>query len=122
MITEQAILARLRNGEKADDIANEMINVLNKANQTYIDEQEAAANKKDELIDAIAKALNDYVIFTTPGAELGKNYITSDLLKELIEVADTLVPVQKPSADDIIADFLKELQLEQAHTKKRPKF
>lgn len=122
MITEQAILTRLRNGEKAEDIANEMIDILNKANQTYIDEQEAAANKKDELIDAIAKSLNDYVIFTTPGAEPGKDYIPSSLLKDLIKMADTLVPVQKPSADDIIADFLKELQLEQVQTKKRPKF
>lgn len=41
MINSKDILARLQNGEKAEDIANELINALNDANDAYNKEVEA---------------------------------------------------------------------------------
>lgn len=41
MVNSKDILARLQNGEKAEDIANELINALNDANDAYNKEVEA---------------------------------------------------------------------------------
>ena len=41
MVNSKEILARLQNGEKAEDIASELVNALNEANNTYLKEQEA---------------------------------------------------------------------------------
>ena len=41
MVNSKDILTRLQNGEKAEDIANELINALNDANDTYNKEVEA---------------------------------------------------------------------------------
>ena len=45
MVNSKDILARLQNGEKAEDIANELINALNDANDTY--NKEVAAKKAE---------------------------------------------------------------------------
>ena len=46
MVNSKDILARLQNGEKAEDIANELINALNDANDTY--NKEVAAKKAED--------------------------------------------------------------------------
>lgn len=80
MFTEKDILARLRNGEDAQTIANEMANILNAANKTYEDQKEAEkkrlaaekaakeaaakqleARKKKEA-DALMEAIGKWVI------------------------------------------------------------
>jgi hypothetical protein len=45
MFKVEDILARLQNGEDAGDIANEMVKVLNEANNKYQEEEEAKAKK-----------------------------------------------------------------------------
>ena len=55
MVNSKDILARLQNGEKAEDIANELINALNDANDAYNKEVEA---KKAES-EAKAKKVAD---------------------------------------------------------------
>lgn len=46
MFKVEDILARLQNGEDANDIANEMVNVLNTANDQFQKEEEAKAKAK----------------------------------------------------------------------------
>ena len=64
MFTEKDILARLQNGEDAQTIANEMADMINKANKMYADEkaaeeakkaaaEKAAIQKKEELQEII---------------------------------------------------------------------
>ena len=59
MVNPKDILARLQNGEKAEDIANELINALNDANDTY--NKEAAAKKAEDEAKAkrAAKKVTD---------------------------------------------------------------
>lgn len=46
MLIKEDILARLQNGEDANDIANELINALNEANNQFQEEEEAKAKAK----------------------------------------------------------------------------
>ena len=55
MVNSKDILTRLQNGEKAEDIANELINALNDANDTY--NKEIAAKKAED--EAKAKKIAD---------------------------------------------------------------
>ena len=83
MINEKDILARLQAGEDAQKIADEMANMLNAANATYLAEVEArkkaeaeAAKKaaeasaleeeKNELAQIIADAVMDYIDVCAP--------------------------------------------------------
>ena len=68
MVNSKDILARLQNGEKAEDIANELISALNDANDAY--NKEAAAKKAEDEAKAkkvadmqdILDALHDFCI------------------------------------------------------------
>ena len=57
MFTEKDILARLQNGEDAQTIANEMADMINKANKMYADEKAKAeeAKRAEEQKQAIQK-------------------------------------------------------------------
>ena len=83
MINEKDILARLQAGEDAQKIADELANVLNAANATYIAEVEAkkkaeaeaakkaaeaqaVEEKKNELAQIIADAVMDYIDVCAP--------------------------------------------------------
>ena len=59
MINSKDILTRLQNGEKAEDIANELINALNDANDAYNKEVEA---KKVADMQDILDLLHDFCI------------------------------------------------------------
>ena len=50
MVNSKDILTRLQNGEKAEDIANELINALNDANDTY--NKEVEAKKAEDEVKA----------------------------------------------------------------------
>ena len=50
MVNSKDILARLQNGEKAEDIANELINALNDANDAY--NKEVEAKKAEDEVKA----------------------------------------------------------------------
>jgi phosphoglycolate phosphatase-like HAD superfamily hydrolase len=57
MFDEKAILARLQNGEDAQAIANEMADMINKANKMYTDELAKAeeAKRAEEQKQAVQK-------------------------------------------------------------------
>lgn len=68
MVNSKEILARLQNGEKAEDIANELINALNSANDEYNKAQanaEAKAKreaKKMQDMQNILDLMHDFCI------------------------------------------------------------
>ena len=68
MVNSKDILTRLQNGEKAEDIANELINALNDANDAYNKEAEAkkaedeAKAKKVADMQDILDLLHDFCI------------------------------------------------------------
>ena len=64
------ILARLMNGENAEDIAKEMTEMLNDASKAYAD-QKKKDNEKMARAEAVADAINDYAAYVGyKGAEL----------------------------------------------------
>ena len=64
------ILARLMNGENAEDIAKEMTEMLNDASKAYAD-QKKKDNEKMARAEAVADAINDYAAYAGyKGAEL----------------------------------------------------
>ena len=116
MFTEKDILARLRNGEDAQTIANEMANILNAANKTYEDQKEAEkkrlaaekaakeaaakqmeARKKREA-DTLVEALGKWVIkyYAKPEEEKEYRRVLAELDgAALIAVADDVVSAMK---------------------------
>lgn len=116
MFTEKDILARLRNGEDAQTIANEMADILNAANKTYEDQKEAEkkrlaaekaakeaaakqleARKKreaDTLVEGIGKWVIKY--YAKPGEEKEYRKVLAELDgAALIAVADDVVSAMK---------------------------
>lgn len=107
MINEKDILARLQAGEDAQKIADELANVLNAANATYIAEVEAkkkaeaeAAKKaaeataieeeKNELAQIIADAVMDYIDVAAPGLMDDDDELTGEEVRKLL---DSMVPM-----------------------------
>ena len=108
MINEKDILARLRNGESATEIADELVAALNAANTTYIAEVEAAKKaaeeaakkaalaeereqEKDDLADEIAETIMDYIKLVAP--ELVED-VEGDLTgAEVRKLLDSTIPV-----------------------------
>lgn len=63
------ILARLMNGESAEDIAKEMTAMLNDASKAYADQKKD--KEKMARAEAVANAINDYAAYVGyKGAEL----------------------------------------------------
>jgi nitrate/nitrite-specific signal transduction histidine kinase len=60
MFTKEDILARLKNGDSIDAIADEVSAVLNAANDAFIESKKIDAKKAAKI--AIAKQFNDLVI------------------------------------------------------------
>lgn len=137
MFTEKDILARLQNGEDAQAIANEMADMINKANKMYADELAKAeeAKRAEEQKQAVQKQkmtdlqaiLDEFALWfqeyygIDAGDELKAESIMElidgvqeymDALKGL-EMAFGKKPavkvVKKPSADDTINQFLKNM-------------
>ena len=117
MFTEKDILARLQAGEDAQKIADEMADILNAANKTYIDQKEAEqkrleaerkakeaaakqtkARQKKEA-DALMEAIGKWVIkYYATGPEEEKKYkaVLAGLDGEvLITIADEAVNAAK---------------------------
>ena len=141
MTDVKAILARLQNGESADDIANEFANMINdavKLNDAEVQKQkeaEAAAAREESLnakAQTILDALYDYVITAAPdlAEELGDDSELYDVaqLRSIVDSALAGVklslsiaksfadepkadPKVAPSADDKIKQFLKSFGL-----------
>ena len=137
MFTEKDILARLQNGEDAQKIANEMAEMINKANKMYADEvakaeeakraeeQKQAVQKQkiadlQDILDQFAAWFQEYYNIDA------KDELKADAILEIIddvqEYMDALKNlgmvigrkpavkvVKKPSADDTINQFLKNM-------------
>ena len=133
MFTKEDILARLQNGETADDIANEMATALNEATaEKEALDAELAAKEKEETrilnakraaVDNILDALCDYLIAAGEGeyvkdvAEVKTDKVI-EMLDGSIEMAKSLEklkdlqfpmfgmdgPVAKPKVHKIVVD------------------
>ena len=137
MFTEKDILARLQNGEDAQTIANEMAEMINKANKMYADEvakaeeaKKAEERKKalelqktadlQDILDQFAAWFQEYYNIDA-GDELKADAIL-EIIDDVQEYMDALKNlgmvigrkpavkvVKKPSADDTINQFLKNM-------------
>lgn len=56
MFNKETILARLQNGEDVTKIANEITNIINEANRTYLDQKAAEEAEKKAKAEAEAQA------------------------------------------------------------------
>ena len=139
MFDEKEILTRLQNGESIEDIANEMANLINKVNKTYIDQkaaEEAAkaeakraeVQKKEdlqEILDMFIDWLNTYYdIELDDRLDADAVLELIDSVKEYVEVLkdlDSMLGSKKPAAkatksstrakssDEKISEFLKQM-------------
>lgn len=137
MFTEKDILARLQNGEDAQTIANEMADMINKANKMYADElakaeeakraeeQKQAIQKQkiadlQDILDRFAAWFQEYYNIDA-GDELKADSVLEviDGLQEYVDAFKSLEMafgknpavkvVKKASADDTINQFLKQM-------------
>ena len=135
MFTEKDILARLQNGEDVQKIADEMAQMINAANKAYADQKaaEEAAKKQNEsqkkedlqeILDMFLDWLNAHYGIGTKGDVTADQVIELiESLQEYIEALKDLEAVfgmkkpaakvvksnAKPSADDTINQFLKQM-------------
>ena len=110
MFNSANILERLRNGETPEDIANEMTNALNKAQDELKAEKAKAAQKqeKEEKLDALAERIaadmNEY-LEAAAGIELSdEERMTA---KEVRDLTDGLTPLM---------DLLKNMKVSVSET------
>lgn len=137
MFDEKVILARLQNGEDAQTIANEMADMINKANKMYADELAKAeeAKRAEEQKQAVQKQkvtdlqniLDEFALWFAQyyGIDAGDELKADSVLEVIdglqeyvdalkgLEMAFGKKPavkvVKKASADDTINQFLKQM-------------
>ena len=101
MYSSADILARLRKGETPDDIANEMANALNEAQDTLKAEEAKAAQEKevneqlDKLAARIAADINEYLEVATGFELIGDERLTGEEVRELTEGLTPLLDLLK---------------------------
>ena len=110
MFNSTNILERLRNGETPEDIANEMTNALNKAQDELKAEKAKAAQEQERkeklnvLAERVAATVNEY-LEAAAGIELSdEERMTA---KEVRELADGLSPLM---------DLLKDMKVSVSET------
>ena len=104
MVNSKDILTRLQNGEKAEDIANELINALNDANDAYNKEVEAkkaeSETKAKKIADMqdILDLLHDFCIeyYCDSNEDINEvhavfNEFTAEKVIEIVEEAGAAV-------------------------------
>ena len=141
MFNSANILERLRNGETPEDIANEMTNALNKAQDELKAEKAKAVQEQEKeeklnvLAERVAAAVNEYLeaaagIDLTDEERMTAKEVRDladglaplmDLLKNMkVSVSETphskIIKVSSPSVkvkspEDVFAKFFKELGL-----------
>ena len=103
MFNSANILERLRNGETPEDIANEMTNALNKAQDELKAEKAKAAQEQEKeeklnvLAERVAAAVNEY-LEAAAGIKLSDEERATG--KEVRELADSLTPLM-----DLVKDL-----------------
>ena len=131
MFKVEDILARLQNGESADAIANEMADMINKANKLYADEvakQDKVQKEKemDEILRSVCDWFRKYYDKPELTLENIKPAQVIDLVDALIDYIDCTKElfdfIKKPAKapvkgtikvnktpDETIADFLNKM-------------
>lgn len=132
MYNSADILARLRNGETPENIASEMADALNKAQDTLKAEEAKAVQEKEKseqlnkLAARIAADINEYLEVATGFELIGDERLTGEEVRELTEeltplldlLKDMKITVKKTphsktvkihSPEDVFAKFFKEL-------------
>lgn len=110
MFNSANILERLRNGETPEDIANEMTNALNKAQDELKAEKAKAAQEQEKeeklnvLAERVAAAVNEY-LEAAAGIKLSDEERTTG--KEVRDLADGLSPLM---------DLLKDMKVSVSET------
>ena len=110
MYNSANILERLRNGETPEDIANEMTNALNKAQDELKAEKAKAVQEQEKeeklsvLAERVAAAVNEYMEVAA-GIELSDEESTTG--KDVRELADSLAPLM---------DLLKDMKVSVSET------
>ena len=110
MFNSANILERLRNGETPEDIANEMTNALNKAQDELKAEKAKAAQEQEKeeklnvLAERVAAAVNEY-LEVAAGIKLSDEECMT--AKEVRELADGLTPLM---------DLLKDMKVSVSET------
>lgn len=110
MFNSANILERLRNGETPEDIANEMTNALNKAQDELKAEKAKAAQEQEKeeklnvLAERVAAAVNEYL-----EAAIGAEFSDEERMtgKEVRDLADGLAPLM---------DLLKDMKVSVSET------
>ena len=101
MYNSADILARLRKGETPDDIANEMANALNAAQDALKAEEAEAVQEKekneqlDKLAARIAADINEYLEIATGFELIGDERMTAEEVRELTEGLTPLLDLLK---------------------------
>lgn len=119
----EEIMARLQNGENLDDIAQEMQDVLNKANAAVQEQNKQSAKdaRLDELANVIAEAANEYMSLAQPDVEFEVSGAEMrETLDEMLPLLDifknvtvkvTSVPVTAKKPEDVFAKFFRSLNI-----------
>ena len=134
MFNSANILERLRNGETPEDIANEMTNALNKAQDELKAEKAKAVQEQEKeeklnvLAERVAAAVNEY-LEAAAGIELSdEERMTAEEVRDLTDglsplmdlLKDAKITVKKTphsktikvnSPEAVFAKFFKELGL-----------
>ena len=101
MYNSADILARLRKGETPDDIANEMANALNEAQDTLKAEEAKAVQEKekskqlDKLAARIAADVNEYLEVAAGVNLADEERMTGEEVRELTEGLTPLLDLLK---------------------------
>ena len=101
MYNSADILARLRKGETPEDIANEMADALNAAQDTLKAEEAKAVQEKekseqlDKLAARIAADVNEYLEVATGFELIGDERLTAEEVRELTEGLTPLLDLLK---------------------------
>ena len=101
MYNSADILARLRKGETPDDIANEMANALNAAQDTLKAEEAKAVQEKEknEQLDALAARIatdvNEYLEVAAGVKLADEERLTAEEVRELTEGLTPLLDLLK---------------------------
>ena len=110
MYNPKDILTRLKKGEAAEDIAQEMFDVLNEA--VSIQKKEISQESNMDPMEQAASLIQGYINENYPELVevFGKNMIDAEGLEALIELIAIIAPVVGGKKDeDPIAKFLKEI-------------
>lgn len=116
MFTTEDILARLRNGEDAQAIANQIADHLNDAVKAYEDEEkkkkeiqmkkEAQEATLDEIAESIAQDIMDYMCIQDPSLTdiLAKDPIEPSYVRQALDVSQPMMGLIKSLSGPVEKD------------------